>query len=367
VVYGRYKGGLISSHKTVGIKNKKVLPANHGKSFMRKQPIHQELRAGARFIPRIFVSRFTLPVSRFIMKLLALKSAPKSADIETHYVPRGTDSGLLRLRIFRPQRITAVTPVLLWIHGGGHVMGAPEMDDSLCAHYASVLGIMVVAPDYRLAPEHAFPADINDCYSALTWLHRNAAVLRINPARIAVGGASAGGGLAAALVQMALDRKEVKPAFQLLVYPMLDDRTALRTDIDESGFKLWLQSSNRYAWRVYLQQPPGSAEAPEYGAAARRENLRHLPAAWLGVGTLDLFLAENQAYAARLTKSGVPCELNIVAGAYHGFDAWSPGAKVSQAFLASQVAALRQALFAPAAASASPSVGAEAFAESLDL
>lgn len=331
---------------------------------MRKQSIHQELRAGVRFIPRIFVSRFTLPAWRFIMKLLALKRAPNTVDIETQYVPRGQDAGLLRLRIFRPKRVTEVTPVLLWIHGGGHVMGAPDMDDPLCAHYASELGIMVVAPDYRLAPEHAFPADINDCYSALTWLHKNAAILRIDAARIAVGGASAGGGLAAALVQMALDRNEVKPAFQLLVYPMLDDRTALRTDIDESGFKFWLQRSNYYAWRVYLQQPPGSAEAPEYGAPARRENLRNLPPAWLGVGTLDLFLAEDQAYAARLTKSGVSCELNIVAGAYHGFDMWSPGAKVSQAFLASQVAALRRALFAsPVVMTAISSVAAAVFEE----
>jgi acetyl esterase/lipase len=163
--------------------------------------------------------------------------------------------------------------------------------------------------------------------------------------RIAIGGSSAGAGLAAGVALMAHDRNELPIAFQLLIYPMLDDRTALRNDIDMSGVRLWNNSCNRFGWSSYLRKPPGSAAVPAYAAPSRRENLSGLPPAWIGVGTFDLFHDEDRLYAKRLAESGVNCELRVVAGAYHGFDLFSPKAGVVRQFRQSYVSAMQRALF----------------------
>ena len=166
----------------------------------------------------------------------------------------------------------------------------------------------------------------------------------MDPARVAIGGASAGGGLAAALALLARDRGEIDLAAQLLVYPMLDDRTVERTDLDHPGHRLWNQSSNRFGWRAYL----GDAD-PDVAVPARRADLSGLPPAWIGVGTFDLFHDEDLAYAERLRVAGVPCEVLVVDGAFHGFDGIAPKADVSKSFFASQCEMLK-ALLAPSAA-----------------
>ena len=236
---------------------------------------------------------------------------------------------------------TGAGPALLWIHGGGYVIGHPGQDDELCRRFARRLGVTVASVDYRLAPEHPYPAPVEDCYSALTWL---AALPSVDPARVAIGGASAGGGLAAALAFVARDRGEVAPAAQLLVYPMLDDRTVDRDGLDNPGLRLWNQSNNKFGWSAYL----GDAD-PDVAVPARRTDLRGLPPAWMGVGTFDLFHDEDLAYAERLKAAGVPCDVEVVAGAFHGFDGIVPKAEVSQSFFNSQCAMLQRAL-APAAA-----------------
>ncbi|MCK6525756.1 alpha/beta hydrolase, partial [Myxococcota bacterium] len=170
-----------------------------------------------------------------------------------------------------------------------------------------------------------------------------ASELGVRPDRVAVGGASAGAGLAAALAQRAVD-EGLPVAFQLLIYPMLDDRTVTRAGIDDREHRIWSQSSNRLGWTAYLGQPPGAAQLPPYAAPARRESLRGLPPAWIGVGTLDLFHDEDLAYAQRLSDAGVPVERLVVPGAYHGFDGVQGGAPVSMAFRASAKEALRRAL-----------------------
>ncbi|MFN2539857.1 MAG: alpha/beta hydrolase [Mycobacteriales bacterium] len=239
-------------------------------------------------------------------------------------------------RVHRPAA-SGPRPALLWIHGGGYVLGSPAQDDQLCRAMSESLDLVVLAPSYRLAPEHPFPAPLEDCYQALTWLARQPDV---DPSRIAIGGASAGGGLAAALALLARDRGEVPVAFQLLAYPMLDDRTVARTDIDERGFRLWNNRCNAFGWGSYL----GNAEVTGLAAAARAEDLAGLPPTWLGVGTQDLFFEENQAYAERLRAAGVPCALDIVQGAFHGFDSVCPRAPVTHAFRAAQIEGLRSAL-----------------------
>jgi acetyl esterase/lipase len=169
----------------------------------------------------------------------------------------------------------------------------------------------------------------------LTWL---AGLPGVDADRIAIGGASAGGGLAAALGFLARDRGEVSPVLQVLSYPMLDDRT-VGPELDKPGFRLWNTRSNRFGWTSYL----GGAD-PAMAVPARRTDLAGLAPAWLGVGTLDLFCAEDLAYAARLNAAGVECEVHEVPGAFHGFDGLAPKAAVSQAYFDSTCASLRRAL-----------------------
>lgn len=249
--------------------------------------------------------------------------------------------GPTSIRVHQPATSDRPRPALLWVHGGGYVLGTAAQDDSVCGHLAQSLGIVVAAVEYRLAPEHRFPVPLHDCYDALTWLARQP---QVDPTRIAIGGASAGGGLAAALALLAHERGEVQLAFQLLSYPMLDDRTATRTDIDESNFRLWNNTSNRFAWQSYTGYPPDSVEVSGLAAPSRHDDLSGLPPAWIGVGTLDLFHDEDVAYGSRLREAGVECELKTVQGAYHGFDSIQPKAGVSQAFRFSQMSALAAAL-----------------------
>jgi len=234
-------------------------------------------------------------------------------------------------------------PALLWIHGGGFVMGDSEIDEANNIAIVRETGIAVAAVNYRLAPRHPFPAPLEDCYAALHWLNSQP---NIRPDRIAIGGSSAGAGLAAGLVLMAHDRGEIPVAFQLLLYPMLDDRTALRTDIDMTNVRLWNNNCNRFGWRAYLQKDPGSADVHPYAAPARRADLGGLPPTWMGMGTFDLFHDEDLAYAQRLLQSGVACELRVVEGAYHGFDLFSPKSNVVRQFRQSYVDALQRALLA---------------------
>ena len=298
----------------------------------RTANFHPDLRKIAGLTPKQVVTPVTLPVIRLVTRRM-WRRVPK--DVEALTLPSGVG-----VRLYRPTGATGTGSALLWIHGGGYVIGHPGQDDVLCRRYAQRLGVTVASVDYRLAPEHPYPVPVEDCYSALTWL---AALPSVDPGRVAIGGASAGGGLAAALAFFARDRGEVAPAAQLLVYPMLDDRTVHRR-MDKPGLRLWNHSNNKFGWSAYL----GDAD-PEVAVPARRTDLSGLPPAWMGVGTFDLFHDEDLAYAERLKAAGVPCDVEVVKGAFHGFDGIVPKAEVSQAFFNSQCAMLRRVL-APSAA-----------------
>jgi acetyl esterase/lipase len=301
---------------------------------VRSTEFHPDLRRVARYLPKQFLTPVTLPFMRAAERLRWHRPAPR--DIQELTLSSGVG-----IRLFRPAGAKGRGPALLWIHGGGYVIGKAAQDDELCRRYAGELGATVASVEYRLAPENPYPASLEDCYSALDWLVR---LPSVDPGRVAIGGASAGGGLAAALALMVRDRGEITLAAQLLVYPMLDDRTVDRKDLDNPGHRMWNQSSNKFGWMAYL----GDADR-EVAVPARRDDLSGLPPAWLGVGTFDLFHDEDIAYAERLRAAGVPCEVEVVKGAFHGFDGVVPKAKVSQSFFRSQCAVLRKA-FAPEAA-----------------
>lgn len=248
---------------------------------------------------------------------------PRSLQVARRALGRPTDdgtqerAGTVPVLVHRP----AAGPVrgaVLWIHGGGMVMGAPGMDAALCRRMADELGAVVVAPDYRLAPEHPYPAPLDDCYEALRW---TAALREVAEVPVVVAGASAGGGLAAGVVLAARDRGDVTVAGQVLVYPMLDDRTASRPDPGAAQRRVWDNTSNAFGWRAYLSAEPGAADVPAYAAPARAQDLHGLPPTWIGVGTADLFHDEDLDHAVRLREAGVECDLLVVPGAFHGFDA----------------------------------------------
>jgi len=297
-----------------------------------------ELRNRQLWLPLSMRGPRSLKVGRTMMGKQPLVPATCSVRAET--ASAGGSTPVPVLVYDRPDRTTP-SGALLWIHGGGLVMGTAEQANELCSRFVNDLGIVVVNVDYRLAPEHPFPAGLDDCYTALTWLHQHATELGVDPTRIAVGGDSAGGCLAASLAQMALDRGGPAVCFQLLQYPMLDDRTALRRDID--GL-LWSNTSNRYAWSAYLGHAAGGDEVRPWAVPARRIDMKGLPAAWIGVGSIDLFHDEDLTYAERLREAGVECELHVVPGMYHAAERFAPKAPAMVDFIDRMVAALRGAI-----------------------
>ncbi|MFE6307251.1 alpha/beta hydrolase [Nocardiopsis sp. NPDC057823] len=307
-------------------------------------PLHPELRR-IRYLPVPPVTRGTSGVMRWFTSRMRPGRVPADMTVRHRTVPGPAGAPPVEVWVYRPRSAPSTTPALLWVHGGGHLIGHPAQDERGSVGFARELGITVVAVRYRLAPRHPAPAGLEDVHAALEWMAASAGELGIDPGRIAVGGASAGGGLAAALALLCHDRGGPRPVFQLLVYPMLDDRTALRTDIDTANMYLWSPSANRYAWSALLGRPPGSDGVSPYAAPARREDLSGLPPAWIGVGTNDLFHDEDVAYARRLEEAGVPCALSIVPGAFHGFEVPFADTGVVRGFRRAQTDALRAALF----------------------
>ena len=231
----------------------------------------------------------------------------------------------------------------LYLHGGGMIFGLEHVGglyDLTVRDYVAASGVPMLVVDYRVAPEHPHPVPVEDCYAALRWLADNATMLGIDPARIAVMGDSAGGGLAAGASLLARDRGGPGIAQQLLVYPMLDDRTST-PDPHMVPFLTWTYEDNVTGWGALLGADAGTDEASAYAAPARAEDLRDLPDTYLDVGDLDIFRNENIAYATRLADAGVPTELHVYPGCPHAFELLARRAAVSQRALSDRVRRLR--------------------------
>ncbi|MBW8754232.1 MAG: alpha/beta hydrolase [Sphingomonadales bacterium] len=242
-------------------------------------------------------------------------------------------------------------PAILHTHGGGFIIGKAEDSVRDLQMICRELDCVAVSVDYRLAPETTYAGSIEDNYAGLKWLHANAAELGADRARIAVMGESAGGGHAALLAITARDRGEVPLAFQCLIYPMLDDRTGSSRQVPPHvGTLIWTAESNRFGWESFLGQKPGGTTAPKGAVPARVADLAGLPPAFIGVGTLDLFCDEDVDYAQRLNAAGVPTELIVVEGAFHGFDgiALMSGLPLGRWFQATKMNALRRGFGMPA-------------------
>jgi acetyl esterase/lipase len=284
--------------------------------------------------------------------MFAQAAAPDfpAISVSERYVPGPEGAPEVRVLVYQPTTASTPLPALLWIHGGGYVLGSADQDDLGVKNIVSTVGCAAVSVDYRLAPETPHPGPVEDCYAALKWLYTHAEELDVDPSRIAIGGGSAGGGLTAALALLTRDRGEVPLVLQLLIFPMLDDRTVTAADPHPyTGEFIWTHESNRFGWTSLLGQEPGGPDVSPYAAAARAEHLEGLPPTFINVGSLDLFLEENMEYARRLMRAGVPTELHVYPGAYHGFG-MVPDAKVSQAAVRDELDALRRALHKPAEA-----------------
>lgn len=254
--------------------------------------------------------------------------------------------GAADLRVFVINKIAnrELRPAILYFHGGGYVMGSAKASLRTTQELAQTLDCVVVNVEYRLAPETRFADVLEDNYAALKWLYENAADLGVDNSRIAIMGESAGGGHAAMLAIAARDRAEIPVVFQALLYPMLDDRTGTTRDIPpHMGTLIWSAQSNQFGWTSLLGVPAGSSEVPVGSVPARVDDLRGLPPAFIGVGSIDLFMRENVEYALRLNEAGVCTELYVAPGAYHGFDAVVPDAIVSKTFTAALHGALLRA------------------------
>ncbi|OWU83375.1 hypothetical protein ATO6_19635 [Oceanicola sp. 22II-s10i] len=262
---------------------------------------------------------------------------------EERFIPGPEGAPEVRVLVYRPEAAVEGRPAILHLHGGGLVLGCPEQVHERNGWLVRELGCVIVSVDYRKAPEDPFPAGPEDGWATLVWMRDQAGALGIDAGSIAILGESAGGLMAATLAIIAHERGGgPAPVFQGLVYPMLDDRTGQDAIPEDQECHVWTETSNRWAWRVYLGTGPG--ETPPDGAVpARRADLSGLPPAWIGVGSVDLFVGENLDYAKRLLAAGVECEVTVVPGGCHAFQRIAPEAKITRDFEASYMEALRRA------------------------
>ena len=250
------------------------------------------------------------------------------------------------VRWYRPAGAEGPLPCLVWLHGGGYVMGTLDENDDRLDRMVLEIGCAVVSVDWRLAPEHPYPAGLDDAETVWRRVAGDPGAFGVDPDRLVVGGASAGAGLAAALCLRLREIGLRQPALQLLIYPMLDDREAtpsIRAAEDPGHWGLWHLAANRLCWAAYLGSYAGG-DVPPTAAPARATDLTGLAPAFLGIGDVDAFLDENVDYAARLSRAGVPAELHVYPGVIHGGFGARPGTPRTAQFLRDIYAALAAAV-----------------------
>ncbi len=288
----------------------------------------RELRPALEASPKIDLVKDLTSVRN--MRAPEIKNSP---HVKTSSCMINGPASELSVKVYEPvNRANVKLPALFWIHGGGYVLGHPDSDDGLCEAFVMGAKCVVISINYRLAPEHPYPAAVEDCYWGLKWVAENAEYLKIDSSRIAIAGASAGGGLAAAIALMARDRGGPAIVFQMPLYPMLDDRNETPSSYEiceENLSTVWHREVNQIAWQMYLGENI-SGEISPYAAPARAAELTGLPPAYTCVGQLDPFRDETLDYVRRLAQAGVPVEFHLYPGCFHGFDAIFNNAEISR-------------------------------------
>lgn len=266
--------------------------------------------------------------------------------VETLTAPGPTGAPDISLLVCRPAAVSTPTAAIYHTHGGGMIMGTNRTGMLGMMGLAKELSLAVVSVEYRLAPECPHPAPVEDCYAGLAWTAAHAAELGIDPARVVIGGASAGGGLAAGVALMARDRRGPDLFGQLLLCPMLDDRNDTPSARQMAGLGVWDRTANDTGWRALLGDACGGADVSPYAAPARATDLSGLPPAFVDVGSAETFRDEDIAYAGRMMQAGGQVELHVWPGGFHGFDGFVPTAAVSRDAVAARANWLRRLLAA---------------------
>ena len=314
------------------------------------QHVLPELRPAARQL--LEASRMMPPFNDQTISVVRAGGPPQlpllaNVPIRTQQVPVGKGMPDVTVYVINA-RAGEQRPAILHTHGGGFVLGSAKQELRRLQEIALELDCVVVTVEYRLAPETRYFGSVEDNYAGLRWMHANALELGIDRSRIALMGESAGGGHAALLAIAARDRGEVPVILQVLVYPMLDDRTGNSRPVPPFiGTILWTAASNRYGWKSFLGKEPGGADIPAAGVPARTRDLSGLAPAFVAVGGLDLFVGEDIEYARRLTEAGVATELLVVPGAFHAFDGLAAETDVAKRFSQAKMNALRRAFRQP--------------------
>lgn len=286
-----------------------------------KQTIHPELRWRGKWLRlmRFYFSPFMIPIDNWFMKTFVKgRWFGKSTTYHEHYITR-PDGTKLRLCICIPKETKNQVPGLLWLHGGGYAIGLPEQDFATIDAFAKRSGCIVVAPNYRRSVEAPYPAALEDSYLALLWMRAHAHEYGIRPDQLFIGGDSAGGGLTAALSLYARDQGEVAIAFQMPLYPMLDDRMKTPSSQNNTA-PVWDSKANKLGWQLYLGPLYGTNEVPIYAAPSRATDYSHLPPTCSFVGTIEPFYNETVAYIEALKQANIKVHFQVYEGCFHAFD-----------------------------------------------
>ncbi|MBM4569068.1 alpha/beta hydrolase fold domain-containing protein [Rhodococcus hoagii] len=281
--------------------------------------IHPELRPLVPALPRVDIAEPAAFRERQRIRAAGLAAAvqrPQGMTVVDRLVPGPAGAPDVPVRIYAPGGSPSEVGALVWFHGGGYVFGEIEASERACVEIADVVGCVVVSVEYRLAPEHPYPAGLDDCCAALTWVAAHGDELGVDPARLAVGGVSAGAGLAAALALRVRDENGPRLVYQVLDNPMLDDRMETASIREFTDTPLWTHGQAVLGWDFYLGDRSG--QTPPYAAAARADDVAGLPPAWISANELDPLRDEAIEYALRLLRAGVPVELHHRPGTFHG-------------------------------------------------
>ncbi|MDX8142371.1 alpha/beta hydrolase [Lentzea sp. BCCO 10_0061] len=307
-----------------------------------------ELRPWLDMLPQVVLTDYDALVAARgqqseLAGLVPVHEPANAIDVRDETVPGPSGAPDVRVRVYSRAGRENPVPGLVYIHGGGFVVGSVEMFDAHVLKIVDELDVVVVSVDYRLAPEHPFPAPVEDCYAALTWAAAKADELGIDPARLGIGGESAGGGLTAGTVLVARDRGGPALCFQLLGIPELDDRLDTESMRDYVDTPLWNRPNAIYSWTAYLGTEPGGDDVSPYAAPARATDLSGLPPAFVTTCQYDPLRDEGVEYARRLAHAGVPTELRLYPGTFHG-SSLVQSAEITRRMFADEIEALRRGL-----------------------